>query len=163
MLKIMRREINFPKMRILNLSKWYIKIYGYFDLKRKLFKLPKNNWFYAEIKEWTFTVCYSNFGPYMNLEICCQINLNVCYSNVCPYINSRQTYVTEKFFILSLYFHISQSVRVQFWLLIVHFWFSFFSTINIFHLVYLKKLCIHCFFLILRGSNSLPLLFLLSL
>ena len=96
MFKIMRREINFSKMRILNFSKWYIKIYGYFDIKRKLFKLPKNNWFNVEIKKWTFTVNYSNFGPYINLEICCQRNLNVCYSNVCPYINSQQTYVTEK-------------------------------------------------------------------
>ena len=107
-------EINYSKTRILNFSKWDIKIYGYFDLKRKLFKLPKNNWFNVEIKKWTFTVCYSNFGPYINLEICCQRNLNVCYSNFCPYINSQQTYVTEKFFTLSLYFHISQSVSVQF-------------------------------------------------
>ena len=110
-------EINFSKMRILNFSKWDIKIYGYSDLKRKLFKLPKNNWFNVEIKKWTFAVCYSNFGPYINLEICCQRNLNVCYSNVCPYINSQQTYVTEKFFTLSLYFHISQSVCVQFFAL----------------------------------------------
>ena len=141
MFKIMRREITFSKMRILNFSKWDIKIYGYFDLKRKLFKLPKNNWFNVEIKKWTFTVCYSNFGPYINLEICCQRNLNVCYSNFCPYINSQQTYVTEKFFVLSLYFHISQSICVQF----------------------LALNCALLFFLILRGSNSLPLLFLLSL
>ena len=150
-------------MRILNFSKWDIKIYGYSDLKRKLFKLPKTNWFNVEIKKWTFAVCYSNFGPYINLEICCQRNLNVCYSNFCPYINSQQTYATENSsHCLFTFISLNQFVS-NFLLLIVHFWFSFFSTINIFHLVYLKKLCIHCFFLILRGSNSLPLLFLLSL